>query len=221
MGNCIHFQLSNQFYKTSNTNKQTKSDVLSTEKSISTLEINRKSKDVKYPLILRKKQFTITEKNNCFHLDNKDLIPENINPKTLDNFIPNINSGRVIKVYDGDTVTIACYFPNIDKENHLQCSNKLYKFSIRLKGIDCPEIRSKDPNEKDIAILAREFIHKLIYNKVVYLKDIQMEKYGRLLADVYINNESCSELLLQHRFAVKYNGKTKEKINWLQYHTIA
>jgi hypothetical protein len=34
-------------------------------------------------------------------------LPKDLNPKDLDEFIPPLNSGRVIKVYDGDSITVA------------------------------------------------------------------------------------------------------------------
>lgn len=208
MGNCIHFQLSNNLIKSK------KKKEFHSEKTIST--------DSNYPLIFNLKNNNNDKLESNSESNKQILIPEKIDYKTLPKFIPNINYGKVIKVYDGDTITIASYFPNLDNGNgnRLTCSNYLYKFNIRLKGIDCPEIRSQDPDEKEIAILAREFIYKLIHDKIVYLKNIEIEKYGRLLADVYINDHSCSELLLKHKFAVKYDGKRKEKINWLEYHTL-
>ena len=40
-------------------------------------------------------------------------------------------------------------------------------------------------------------------------EDVKTEKYGRLLADVIINNISVGPWLLQQNLAVKYEGKTK------------
>uniref|UniRef100_A0A6C0BXJ5 Uncharacterized protein n=1 Tax=viral metagenome TaxID=1070528 RepID=A0A6C0BXJ5_9ZZZZ len=54
-------------------------------------------------------------------------IPTNIDPKALPNFIPPITEGRVIKCYDGDTITIAAFLP--------YKASPLYKFSVRLAGI--------------------------------------------------------------------------------------
>ena len=68
-------------------------------------------------------------------------LPNN-NP-TWDNtvpFVPKIKSAKVIKVYDGDTITIAYKISIFDR--------KYYRFSVRLARIDCPEIRTKDPVEK-------------------------------------------------------------------------
>lgn len=126
-------------------------------------------------------------------------------------FIPPVTSGFVIKVYDGDTITIASKLP--------YSHSPLYRFSVRINGIDCPEIRTSDPNEKECAQMAKEFLHNLLMNKTVILKEVDTDKYGRLLADVYIDNKNISDLMIEKNFAVKYDGGTKHvPDNWMKYH---
>jgi micrococcal nuclease len=126
-------------------------------------------------------------------------------------FVPPIYSGMVIKVYDGDTFTIASKLP-YDK-------SPLYKFSVRLNNIDCPEMKSNDPNEKECAKLAKEELTNLILNKVVSLKNLDNDKYGRILADVFIDNIHINEHMIKKRLAVYYDGGTKiVPNNWLEYH---
>ena len=123
-----------------------------------------------------------------------------------------IKGGRVIKVYDGDTITIASKLP--------YDASPLYRFSVRLNGIDTPEMKGKDVlNEEKIAANnAREFVHGLIFNRYVRLENIKNEKYGRILADVYIGDTNLNELLIKERYAVKYDGKTKQKPqSWIKY----
>ena len=130
----------------------------------------------------------------------------------LEFFIPPLERGKVIKVYDGDTITITSKIPGLK-------NSKLYKFSIRLNGIDTPEIRTEDKEEKEIAIKARDFLKEIILNKIVILKNIKTEKYGRLLCDIYIINmeKSINSIMIEKRLAVKYDGGKKEKINWKEY----
>lgn len=126
-------------------------------------------------------------------------------------FIPPVTTGFVIKVYDGDTITIASKLPYVE--------SPLYRFSVRVNGIDCPEMRTSDSNEKECAQMAKEFLYDLLMNKNVVLKDVDTDKYGRLLADVYIDNQNISELMIEKRFAVKYDGGTKQvPDNWMDYH---
>ena len=50
------------------------------------------------------------------------------------------------------------------------------------------------------------------------MSNIESEKYGRILADVYIGDIHLNELLLKERYAVKYDGGTKRKpVSWLKY----
>jgi len=148
---------------------------------------------------------------NCF--TKKNNYPDFIDPKEIPKFYPNIREGKVINVYDGDTITIATYI----KQNKMKKS--LYKFSIRLRGIDCPEIKTHDENEKIVAELAKKYVKELCFNKVVVLHDIKYDKYGRILANVIINNQNISDLLLSKRLAVEYNGGKKfVPKNWVHYY---
>ena len=133
--------------------------------------------------------------------------------KSTVEFIPPIDKGVVIKVYDGDTITIASKLPF--------ANSPLYRFSVRLNGIDAPEIKSTVEEEKTAATEVRNLLSARILNKTVSLKNIQNEKYGRVLADVYLDDLCINEWLLQERLAVKYDGGTKKKpSSWLRYKLI-
>jgi endonuclease YncB( thermonuclease family) len=126
-------------------------------------------------------------------------------------FVPPIITGIVIKVYDGDTITIASKLPYPE--------SPIYRFSVRLNGIDCPEIKGKDENEKECAKIAKEEMTKLAFKQIVTLKNVQTEKYGRLLADVYVKDINLNKHLLEQRLAVKYDGGTKIcPRNWMDYY---
>ena len=121
-----------------------------------------------------------------------------------------IKSGKVIKCYDADTITIASKLP--------YDASPLYRLSVRLNGIDAPEIKGKCAEEKEVAKEARDFLSNLVLNKVIRLENVESEKYGRILADVYIGDVHLNELLLKERYAVKYDGGTKLKpVSWLRY----
>lgn len=121
-----------------------------------------------------------------------------------------IKSGRVIKCYDADTITIASKLP--------YDASPLYRLSVRLNGIDAPEIKGKCAEEKEVAKEARDFVSNLVLNKMIRLENVESEKYGRILADVYLGDVHLNELLLKERYAVKYDGGTKLKpVSWLRY----
>lgn len=121
-------------------------------------------------------------------------------------FIPKTKYARVISVYDGDTITISMKL--------FFYQRKYYKYKVRLAGIDCPELRTKDDNEKKIGYIAKKVVSDLILEKIIKLNISGYDKYGRLLADVKYNNINISELLLEKGLAVIYDGSTKNKVDW-------
>jgi endonuclease YncB( thermonuclease family) len=128
----------------------------------------------------------------------QDAIWDNTAP-----FVPPVTRGKVIKVYDGDTITIAAKLP--------YKSSEIYRFSVRLRGIDSPEINSKSPVEKELAINSKIYLSNVILGQMVELKNISTEKYGRILADVYIDNVNVNKWMLENKLAVPYNGGKKTR----------
>jgi endonuclease YncB( thermonuclease family) len=125
-------------------------------------------------------------------------------------FIPPISGGQVIKVYDGDSITIAGYLP--------MYNSPLFRFSVRLNGIDTAEIKGKSEDEIEAAKQARDALTKLILHKEIILKNVGTEKYGRVLADVYLDDLCINDWLIKECYAVKYDGGTKKSPkSWLKY----
>lgn len=142
----------------------------------------------------------------------REKIPDNLNPKDLPLFVPPLKTGKVIKVYDGDTITIASKVPGL-------YNSPIYKFSIRLNGIDTPEMRTKDEDEKEIAILARDALSEKIMGKEIRLENIKTEKYGRVLCDIYLDQSHLNKWLIDEKYALPYDGGTKViPKSWRKYH---
>ena len=118
-------------------------------------------------------------------------------------FVPPVTKGHVIKVYDGDTITIASKLPIIN-------DSQIYRFSVRLNNIDTPEIKGKSKEERDAAYVARDALKTKILDKEVILKNVSLEKYGRLLADIYLNDLCLNNWMLENNYGVEYHGKTKQ-----------
>ncbi len=119
---------------------------------------------------------------------------DNIKWEDTEEFVPPLEENvdyYVIKVYDGDTITIVARF---------SWSPKLYRFSVRLRGINAPEIKSKTVGAND----AKEFLSDLVLHKYIRLKNIGTEKYGRILADVIFSGESVSQLLLKNNLVIPF-----------------
>jgi len=143
----------------------------------------------------------------CFTQPNLDTALSNADWLNTVPFVPPVTSGKVIKVYDGDTITIASKLPFPD--------SPIYKFPVRLLGIDCPEIKGSTETEKNLAKTARDALSTRINGKIVTLKNVTTEKYGRLLADVYIDGVNMNLWMLDNNYAVKYDGGTKSRPdNW-------
>ena len=94
---------------------------------------------------------------------------------------------NVIKVYDGDTITV-----DID----LGIGIWLRKQSIRLYGIDAPEVRG---SEKIEGKKSRDWLREKILGKEIILKTIKDKtgKYGRLLGEIWFENENINDLLVE------------------------
>lgn len=120
-------------------------------------------------------------------------------------FIPDICYAKVVKVYDGDTITIACKYP--------KRGNQLYRFSVRLAGIDAPEMNADAYIDRLKANISKTELYNLVFNETVKLKNIKNEKYGRLLADVYLYDLHINDWLLKNNYAVQYNGGRKQRID--------
>ena len=118
-------------------------------------------------------------------------------------FVPPVTRGKVIKVYDGDTITIASKLP--------YKSSEIYRFSVRLRGIDSPEIKSKSPVEKELAMNSKMSLSNVILGQMVDLKNVSTEKYGRILADVYVDHVNINKWMLENKLAVPYDGGKKTR----------
>ncbi len=155
---------------------------------------------------------SVTDRNSIYEQNEwLNILDNNMDLKAIPHFIPPIEKGIVVKVYDGDTITIVSKLP--------YSGSPLYRFSVRLNGIDCPEIRGKDNCEKECAQFAKLEMTELVLNKVVTLKNIGTEKYGRILADVYINDLHVNQYMIDKRLAVSYDGGTKTSPkNWMKYY---
>lgn len=106
-----------------------------------------------------------------------------------------------VRCYDGDSCTF-----------NLTNTHPLFgtRIPVRLLGIDTPEIRGKCEAEKVAARVAKEFVtDKLRRAKTIDLRGAIRGKYFRIVADVTVDGQSLSEMLLHKGLAVKYDGGRK------------
>ena len=112
---------------------------------------------------------------------------------------PDLGIIRVVRVYDGDTVTVLCAL-----------KGDLYKHNVRLTGVDCPEMRGRGSEEKLAATAVRDVVRALCLDKVCTITTSGCDKYGRLMGEVCLpDGQDLSSYLLRHSLARAYEGDTR------------
>jgi micrococcal nuclease len=115
----------------------------------------------------------------------------------------------VESVYDGDTMTVMM---DLGLEVHR-------RISLRLHGIDTPEIKTGSDESKKQAKVARDYVTQQCVGRRVRIKTIKdkTEKYGRYLAIVWLLDakgqpveESLNDALIRLGYAKAYDGGKKE-----------
>ena len=118
-----------------------------------------------------------------------------------------IQGAVYVRNYAGDTITFN--LPSL----HPIIGDKI---SIRVNGIDTPEIRGKCQQEKYSAEQARELVTDILKDaESIDLKNIERGKYFRIVADVFVDGESLADELIEAGMAVPYDGGTKTH-NWCE-----
>lgn len=131
---------------------------------------------------------------------------------------------RIVDITDGDTLKAIISF-----------KGEYYKIIVRLNDIDTCETKSKCEENKNLGIKAKLRMYNLITDKkldhlendtikktikkelhdncyLIYIKCYDFDKYGRVLADIYKNENddiNFSSILINEKLAYKYSGKTK------------
>jgi micrococcal nuclease len=114
---------------------------------------------------------------------------------------------KVENVVDGDTIDVV-----IDLGFDIMFASR-----VRLAGIDTPESRTKDKDEKVLGLESKEYLKKHLKDaKSVVIKTEKMnssEKFGRILGWLYINGdtESVNDKMINDGYAWGYMGETKVK----------
>jgi len=119
----------------------------------------------------------------------------------------NLDDVKYVKNYDGDTITfnISYVHPIIGES-----------ISVRVNGVDTPEIKGKCEKEKIDARIVKIFVSNELKNaKTIDLINVNREKYFRILADVVYDGKNLKEELIKNGLAVEYNGGTKLK-DWCE-----
>lgn len=103
-------------------------------------------------------------------------------------------------MYDGDTfkVYLSCRYPIFCKA-----------IPVRVRGVDCPEMRGGTEETKSAAKAAKRFTKAFLKSGKILLRNCGRDKYFRLLCDVKVNGKSLAEELISNGHAVPYAGGEK------------
>ena len=105
---------------------------------------------------------------------------------------------KITSVYDGDTVT-----GDID----LGFEVWMHDQKFRLYGINTPELRTKDSDEKERGYAARDRLRELVLDKTVRIRSHGKGKYGRWLVEIWIDDlstKSVNQMLIIEGHAAHY-----------------
>ena len=112
---------------------------------------------------------------------------------------------KIVRVIDGDSIVV-----DID----LGFGLWIHGESIRLYGVDCPECRSRDKEEKAAGLAAKEFVEDALHVGGIYrLQTKEKGKFGRYLGTIYLTDDtSINAALVKERLAVPYFGQSKVRV---------
>ena len=112
---------------------------------------------------------------------------------------------QVTRVVDGDTIDVI-----------LDLGFKiLHKSRVRLFGIDTPESRTRDKDEKVRGKMASKFLQDVINSGNVVIRTELKDsrgKFGRVLGTVVVNGVDINQAMCDNYLAVPYYGQSKNDV---------
>jgi len=109
-----------------------------------------------------------------------------------------IYNAKLDRVVDGDTVD-AIVDLGFDTWKHIR---------VRLVGINTPETRTRDLEEKARGLAAKDFVVEMFKNhqNKFILHSQGVGKYGRCLGNIFFGDKSLNDMLISEGHAVEYHG---------------
>lgn len=138
---------------------------------------------------------------------------KNIDPKDIkNNIFQDLDfEAYCFNVHDTDTISILF--------KYIPLSSEIIKYNIRIAGIDSPELHSQNLYERELCIKGAEYLKSLILYKMLKVKTKKIDKYGRMLADLYTLDENnnpqiyLNQHLIDNGYCRVYNGDAKQEWN--------
>tara|TARA_Y100000004_G_C8864516_1_gene390525 strand:- start:422 stop:838 length:417 start_codon:yes stop_codon:yes gene_type:complete len=121
---------------------------------------------------------------------------------------------KILRVVDGDTVDV-----DID----LGFGVWMHRERVRMFGIDTPESRTRDLEEKKYGLAAKEYVKAFL--PIGSMQTLQTEKdktgkFGRILGKFLVHDAktdsqmSLHKIMIREHHGVEYTGQSKESIAW-------
>ena len=115
---------------------------------------------------------------------------------------------EVVKIIDGDTIRV-----DVDLGFGIWSRNE----TVRLYGIDTPESRPRDLEEKKYGLAAKQFLTNMLNDSGgIKLKSHGKGKFGRILGELWRTtnyaDKSINEYMVEKHHAAPYHGQSKQDI---------
>ena len=113
---------------------------------------------------------------------------------------------KILRVVDGDTVDV-----DID----LGFGIWMHKERVRLLGIDTPESRTRDKEEKKFGLWSKEYVksrYPVGSMAILRTHKDKTGKFGRILGELVWEDSTINKIMVDEHYAVLYNGQSKEDI---------
>jgi len=110
----------------------------------------------------------------------------------------------IVKIIDGDTFDCILDLG----------FDVLLEARVRMMGIDTPESRTRDEEEKRFGLLAKEWLKKNLHGEILIQTEVDNEKgkFGRILGTVWAEGKNLNESMIQEHMAVAYFGQSKDDV---------
>ena len=115
---------------------------------------------------------------------------------------------EVVRIIDGDTIRV-----DVDLGFGIWSRNE----TVRLYGIDTPESRTRDLEEKKYGLAAKQFLTNMLNDSGgIKLKSHGKGKFGRILGELWRTtnyaDKSINEYTVEKHHAAPYHGQSKQDI---------
>ena len=110
----------------------------------------------------------------------------------------------IVKIIDGDTFDCIMDLG----------FDVLLEARVRMAGIDTPESRTRDLEEKKFGLLAKEWLISHLNDDIIISTELDNEKgkFGRVLGTVWAEGTNINEKMIEEHMAVRYHGQAKSDV---------